>query len=664
CNIRIVNVTMAFKITNCYLASDSSGVLTDPYDCGIYLINVRNAILSYNYIANNEDYGIYLESSNIVGYENVLWGNYRGIIFNKVVGDDIYSNEILNSTDTSVWILNCSDFIFRQHLVSAMEGQGLLIQDSSDCLIYYNDFDNIGVEISDSTNCQLYSNVFSDGSRLLIEESSRISVTGNNIITPTDYGINVSLSNHCTVSRNIIKSTAIAGIAAIDSLSCNYTANIISECRTGILLQGETSSLVTNNYVCNQTEYGIRIDDSSENWVYANLIASEGAGFFLDNGGGNHWDDGLFLGNFLPGITEGTFQIDGSAGSEDQFARPIDPVPILEPVICSDPIMVKLGKFEGILACVVWLRADTDSYGYWIVGCSVQINGEGAQGVGCVGSSTIMIHTNGFEAGIYNVSLDLSLHVFPLDVGVIHIADFSFFLPGFYSIYDGDDDGMVDEWEVENGLNPLIDDSHQDPDHDHLDNDQEAYWSTDPHNPDSDQDQMPDGWETFYGLRPLLDDSREDGDADGLSNLDEYLHRTDPTNSDSDFDSIPDGWEVTYGLDPMFPADIWLDYDSDTLTNLREFQLGTDPTNPDSDSDSFRDDWEVRNGFDPLSPNDAMYENIVYFSPFIASFFLTMFALTAVTVILNRKLKVDQHETAQRDEEDEIKRYLEFLLSS
>lgn len=196
-----------------------------------------------------------------------------------------------------------------------------------------------------------------------------------------------------------------------------------------------------------------------------------------------------------------------------------------------------------------------------------------------------------------------------------------------------------------------------------FDNDQEIYWSTDPHNPDSDQDQMPDGWEANNGLRPLLDDSREDVDADGLSNIDEYRIGTDPINSDSDFDSIPDGWEVSYGLDPMFAADVWLDYDSDTLTNLREFQLGTDPTNPDSDLDSFHDDWEVRYGFDPLSPNDAMYENIVYFVPFIASFFLTMFGLTAVTVILSRKLKVVQQEASQREEEDEIKRHLQSLLS-
>jgi hypothetical protein len=45
---------------------------------------------------------------------------------------------------------------------------------------------------------------------------------------------------------------------------------------------------------------------------------------------------------------------------------------------------------------------------------------------------------------------------------------------------------------------------------------------------DDDNDGMPDTWEIQYGLDPLIDDAVEDPDGDGINNLDEYLMGTDP----------------------------------------------------------------------------------------------------------------------------------------
>jgi hypothetical protein len=39
---------------------------------------------------------------------------------------------------------------------------------------------------------------------------------------------------------------------------------------------------------------------------------------------------------------------------------------------------------------------------------------------------------------------------------------------------------------------------------------------------------MPDTWETRFGLNPLVDDSLDDPDGDGTSNVDEYRNGTDP----------------------------------------------------------------------------------------------------------------------------------------
>ncbi|MCD6492022.1 MAG: SBBP repeat-containing protein, partial [Candidatus Korarchaeota archaeon] len=136
---------------------------------------------------------------------------------------------------------------------------------------------------------------------------------------------------------------------------------------------------------------------------------------------------------------------------------------------------------------------------------------------------------------------------------------------------------------------------------------------------DTDNDGMPDGWEIQYGLDPLVNDSDGDIDGDGLSNLGEYQHGTDPTDSDSDDDGLldgvevntygtdptdsdsdddgmPDGWEIQYGLDPLV-NDSDGDIDGDGLSNLGEYQHGTDPTDSDSDDDGMPDGSDILRGF-------------------------------------------------------------------
>ncbi|MCK4958319.1 MAG: DUF1565 domain-containing protein, partial [Planctomycetes bacterium] len=52
---------------------------------------------------------------------------------------------------------------------------------------------------------------------------------------------------------------------------------------------------------------------------------------------------------------------------------------------------------------------------------------------------------------------------------------------------------------------------------------------TDPNSPDTDNDGMPDNWEVQYGMDPTVDDASLDADGDGFTNLEEFQNGTDPT---------------------------------------------------------------------------------------------------------------------------------------
>ena len=99
-------------------------------------------------------------------------------------------------------------------------------------------------------------------------------------------------------------------------------------------------------------------------------------------------------------------------------------------------------------------------------------------------------------------------------------------------------------------------------------------------NPDQDNDGMLDEWEMQY-FKTLSRDGTQDFDNDGLSDLEEYQHKTNPKLKDTDGDGMPDGWEVTYSLDPLV-KDAYDDNDGDGFTNYQEYKSGTDPGNRDS----------------------------------------------------------------------------------
>ncbi len=168
----------------------------------------------------------------------------------------------------------------------------------------------------------------------------------------------------------------------------------------------------------------------------------------------------------------------------------------------------------------------------------------------------------------------------------IVISDYSQEATGV-TVFDGDHDGMSNDWEILYFEN-ISRDGSGDYDSDGLIDVNEYKIGTNPKLKDTDSDDIPDGDEdkNRNGIVDSgeTDPARADTDGDEISDgIEDANHNgrvdsgeTNPLNSDTDNDGMPDGWEVQYDLDPLY-NDANEDEDEDGYSNLKEFKRKTIP---------------------------------------------------------------------------------------
>ena len=130
---------------------------------------------------------------------------------------------------------------------------------------------------------------------------------------------------------------------------------------------------------------------------------------------------------------------------------------------------------------------------------------------------------------------------------------------------------------------------------------------------DTDEDGIVDDLEVIQGLDPNDNDSDDDFILDG--------------NEDADQDGLPDFAETLLGTDPGLPDsdippngvnDPDEDRDMDGLTDGQEIALGTNPFQEDTDMDSWSDEVENSVGSNPVDPESTPILTVVARPPVIA----------------------------------------------
>ncbi|MDT8392055.1 MAG: LamG-like jellyroll fold domain-containing protein [Lentisphaeria bacterium] len=135
---------------------------------------------------------------------------------------------------------------------------------------------------------------------------------------------------------------------------------------------------------------------------------------------------------------------------------------------------------------------------------------------------------------------------------------------------DADNDGLLNFEEALFSTNP----HDADTDGDTLSDYDEIYvHKTDPLLADTDGDTQPDNWEIENGTDPLRKDGVADLDDDGLTNEEEYALGTDPLNADTDGDGVSDSEEVLLARTDPLTADF-----DGTVTTIQTL-VATDATN-------------------------------------------------------------------------------------
>lgn len=326
--IRIENTRKYFKISNCYLDSNSSL----DYSC-IYMENVTHGTINGNILCDSQEFGIeFRQTNNSYIFNNTIYDHDVGFYVEYSTNNDMWNNTIYNCT------------------------RGL---------------NSMGVILLYSTNHNIMNNVIShcfggisNNPGIAVVYSTNITISSNEIYH-SDLGILAYDAHNSTISSNILHNITENGIMIIsNSRNVTVSSNQIYNCSNmGIFLDSDNNT-INFNVLYNNTAYGLYIDDGSAN----NTVLFNS---FLDNktGGSQAFDIGVntFINSnyWIDYSGSGNYTLDGAPVNNNDTSPLTNPVPQIN-------IKTPIATTYGVSTISVALFGNALNYKYYIDGVDNQ----------------------------------------------------------------------------------------------------------------------------------------------------------------------------------------------------------------------------------------------------------------------------------------------------
>lgn len=231
---------------------------------GIRLVSgwATNTKIYSNQIYNNTDYGIVIPFSNVYIWNNTI--SNHGI-------DGIIVYNLLGIQNIKIW----------ENIIN-YNGQGIHIEDGNNHTIILNTLSNNGdgIYLRNTNETIVFGNDILSNTNygLLIELSEFNNVTENTIDRNTNDGIYMENSNNNTISGNTVNKNKQNGMNLLDSINNTIIGNIIMDNdENGIYLLNSNYTTITGNYLICYKECIVEVDTEGNlienNEYYINLTS-------------------------------------------------------------------------------------------------------------------------------------------------------------------------------------------------------------------------------------------------------------------------------------------------------------------------------------------------------------------------------------------------------
>jgi len=254
---------------NCFISLNN--VTDNQY--GIYLDGTSHTTLTENYVYNNTEMGLRVETffqSSIIN--NTIQTNGRGIYFRRVCYENLIKNNTIKDNlnyGMYVYGLECYSNTIMYNLINNNGGDGVVMLNGESCNISFNQFKDNG------------------GSGINIIGDNNNDIQHNIILNNTKYGLYLS-SSSCEVVGNTVCFNYKNGIYVLGTFN-NILANIISyNTEHGIYLSSglrDGKNVISQNDIDRNGKTGVFLQESYDNNITDNSLTgnSEGCIYELDS---------------------------------------------------------------------------------------------------------------------------------------------------------------------------------------------------------------------------------------------------------------------------------------------------------------------------------------------------------------------------------------------